>query len=440
MRKPLFILLFSVIAISAILFGIVAYIYKDATTEYIWKDNTANMKNNQAGYYALSKFLQKQAAPTKMIHISSMKKFEKYKKQKNNAILFVGNGNFSNKHFSNSNLDILLKWVEDGNHLYIKESKYLNEKLNIKFNNFPVKKQKNQYIQAACEKKYNQLKQQYSGKFPKFMPNDYMENCSLNLSIFRLPENQQDIFILETPIEKLKHIGGFDISKTPNVISTAKTADDIVTVVRIKKGKGTITVVGTYELFAHPEEPTNIKAIHLNSFDNAYFAAYLAQGKSVIYSMSPKNNDKKNDEFEKNLPLWWQLLKKYPLPVTLFVLMIIAAVWQYARRLGGTRRYQNLAEKQITAHFAAQGRLIAHQNEHYALLCEWQNTLLQEWQQKFGRFSQHNPRQNAVLIAKQLGVSPNDVEMWLHPIPDNLRPNDILRFVRSHQQLRKQQQ
>ena len=132
MRKPLFILLFSVIAISAILFGIVAYIYKDATTEYIWKDNTANMKNNQAGYYALSKFLQKQAAPTKMIHISSMKKFEKYKKQKNNAILFVGNGNFSNKHFSNSNLDILLKWVEDGNHLYIKESKYLNEKLNIK--------------------------------------------------------------------------------------------------------------------------------------------------------------------------------------------------------------------------------------------------------------------------------------------------------------------
>ncbi|MBR5675429.1 MAG: hypothetical protein IKX14_03190 [Neisseriaceae bacterium] len=252
-------------------------------------------------------------------------------------------------------------------------------------------------------------------------------------NIFVLPENNQPIFILEKPIEELKNIGGFDIRQTPNIISYAQTADNIVTLVRVKKGKGTITVVGTYEIFSHPIEPTKTDKIHINRFDNAYFAAYLSQGKSAIYLMSPKN-DKQNNKKDK-LPLWLQLFIKHPLPATLFALLMILTVWQQIKRLGGTRRYNQTKERQISAHFTAQGRLITHNKEEYALLCEWQDELLQEWQRKFGTVAA--TRQAAVLIGKKLNVAADDIELWLHPIPQNLRAGDLLRFVRSHQQLRK---
>ncbi|MBQ5429154.1 MAG: hypothetical protein IIU35_01995, partial [Neisseriaceae bacterium] len=136
-------------------------------------------------------------------------------------------------------------------------------------------------------------------------------------------------------------------------------------------------------------------------------------------------------------PLWLQLFIKHPLPATLFALLMIFAIWQQIKRLGGTRQYDDKKERQISAHFAAQGRLISHNKEEYALLCEWRNELLQEWQRKFGTVSA--TRQTAVLLGKKLNVAADDIELWLHPIPQNLRTGDLLRFVRSHQQLRKKQ-
>ena len=432
MNKRIFTFIFIILLIIGLIGAFFVYRYNNATTEYYWKDNTRSQKNEKAGYFALSKFLQKQYKDTPVLYVKSMKQFEKMTAKNNNALLFVGTSLYSNRSFSNQNLDELMKWVENGNHLYIKESNYLNEKLGLKFNNFPVKKLENKDIKNACKKEYNDL-QQYNSKFKGFMPKDFMQNCNTNLSIFRLPENNQPIFILETPIEELKNIGGFDIRQTPNIISYAQTADNIVTLVRVKKGKGTITIVGTYEIFSHPIEPTKTDKIHINRFDNAYFAAYLSQGKSAIYLMSPKN-DKQNNKKDK-LPLWLQLFIKHPLPATLFALLMILTVWQQIKRLGGTRRYNQTKERQISAHFTAQGRLITHNKEEYALLCEWQDELLQEWQRKFGTVAA--TRQAAVLIGKKLNVAADDIELWLHPIPQNLRAGDLLRFVRSHQQLRK---
>ncbi|MBR5941232.1 MAG: hypothetical protein IKZ88_08220 [Neisseriaceae bacterium] len=433
MNKRIFTFIFIILVLIGLIAAFFVYRYNKATTEYYWKDNTATQRHEKAGYFALSKFLQKQYKNTPVLYVKSMKQFKKMTDKKNNALLFVGTGWLeNNRSFSNQNLDELMKWVENGNHLYIKESNYLNEKLGLKFNNFPVKKLENKDIQAACKKEYNDL-QQYTSKFKGFIPKDFMQNCNTNLSIFRLPENNQPIFILETPIEELKNIGGFDIRQTPNIISYAQTADNIVTLVRVKKGKGTITVVGTYEIFSHPIEPTKTDKIHINRFDNAYFAAYLSQGKSAIYLMSPKN-DKQNNKKDK-LPLWLQLFIKHPLPATLFALLMILTVWQQIKRLGGTRRYNQTKERQISAHFTAQGRLITHNKEEYALLGEWQDELLQEWQRKFGTVAA--TRQAAVLIGKKLNVAADDIELWLHPIPQNLRAGDLLRFVRSHQQLRK---
>ena len=433
MNKRIFTFVFIILVIIGLIAAFFVYRYNKATTEYYWKDNTATQRHEKAGYFALSKFLQKQYKNTPVLYVKSMKQFKKMTDKNNNALLFVGTGWLeNNRSFSNQNLDELMKWVENGNHLYIKESNYLNEKLGLKFNNFPVKKLENKDIKNACKKEYNDL-QQYNSKFKGFMPKDFIQNCSTNLSIFVLPENNQPIFILEKPIEELKNIGGFDIRQTPNIISYAQTADNIVTLVRVKKGKGTITVVGTYEIFSHPIEPTKTDKIHINRFDNAYFAAYLSQGKSAIYLMSPKN-DKQNNKKDK-LPLWLQLFIKHPLPATLFALLMILTVWQQIKRLGGTRRYNQTKERQISAHFTAQGRLITHNKEEYALLCEWQDELLQEWQRKFGTVAA--TRQAAVLIGKKLNVAADDIELWLHPIPQNLRAGDLLRFVRSHQQLRK---
>lgn len=432
MNKRIFTFVFIILVIIGLIAAFFVYRYNNATTEYYWKDNTATQRHEKAGYFALSKFLQKQYKNTPVLYVKSMKQFKKMTDKKNNALLFVGTGWLDNRSFSNQNLDELMKWVENGNHLYIKESNYLNEKLGLKFNNFPVKKLENKDIQAACKKEYNDL-QQYNSKFKGFMPKDFIQNCNTNLSIFVLPENNNNIFILETPIEELKNIGGFDIRQTPNIISYAQTADNIVTLVRVKKGKGTITVVGTYEILSHPIEPTKTDKIHINRFDNAYFAAYLSQGKSAIYLMSPKN-DKQNNKKDK-LPLWLQLFIKHPLPATLFALLMILTIWQQIKRLGGTRRYNQTKERQISAHFTAQGRLITHNKEEYALLCEWQDELLQEWQRKFGTVAA--TRQAAVLIGKKLNVAADDIELWLHPIPQNLRAGDLLRFVRSHQQLRK---
>ena len=295
MNKRIFTFIFIILVIIGLIAAFFVYRYNNATTEYYWKDNTATQRHEKAGYFALSKFLQKQYKNTPVLYVKSMKQFKKMTDKKNNALLFVGTGWLeNNRSFSNQNLDELMKWVENGNHLYIKESNYLNEKLGLKFNNFPVKKLENKDIQAACKKEFDHL-QQYNSKFKGFMPKDFMQNCNTNLSIFRLPENNQPIFILETPIEELKNIGGFDIRQTPNIISYAQTADNIVTLVRVRKGKGTITVVGTYEIFSHPIEPTKTDKIHINRFDNAYFAAYLSQGKSAIYLMSPKN-DKQNNK------------------------------------------------------------------------------------------------------------------------------------------------
>lgn len=430
----------SFVVIVLVIIGLIAawfvYQYNHAETEYYWRDKTEAMKNNKAGYYALSQFLQKQHKNTPVLYVKSMKQFEKFsQKNKNNAILLVGSVAFNRSDFNDDNMDILFKWVEDGNHLYIKQNKYINQKLGLEFNNFPVKKTVNQDIQAACKDEYFSL-QQYENKFKKFMSKQFIEHCSSNLSIFRLPENQQNIFILEKPIKELEHIDGFDIRQTPNVISVAKTADDIATIVRVKKGKGTITVTGTYEIWNHPEKPIDAEKIHLNRFDNAYFAAYLTQDKSNIYLMSPKSGNK-NSGLDKNFPAWLQLLQKYPLPTILFALLVMLAIWQQIKRLGGKRRLDERNTRPISAHFAAQGRLIAHNKEEYALLCEWRNELLQEWQRKFGTVSA--TRQTAVLLAKKLNVAADDIELWLHPIPQNLRTGDLLRFVRSHQRLRKKQ-
>ena len=435
MRNILFVLVFILIIFTTIVVAGRAYLYRDADIQYVWQDNTRNMRHQQAGYYALSKFLSQHIAPKKVLYISNMKKFNQYRQKEKNALLLMGEAQNGYQSLSKRHIDSLLQWVEEGNHLLIKENQYINQKLGIKFNNFPVKKQVNKNIQAACTQEYNTLKQQYIDKFPKFLPSDFIAHCSSNLSIFRLPENKQDIFLLETPIEELKHIGGFDIRQTPNIISVAYTADNIPTIVRVKKGQGSITVVGTYEIFAHPERPTKSRAIHLNRFDNAYFAAYLAQEKSVVYLMSPPQQPAPKIA----LPLWVQWFKEQPLLSTLFVLLIVACVWQYARRLGGKRRYDTRQERQQMAHFAAQGRLITHQNEQYATLCEWQKERLQLWQRKLGQFSHTGKRQTAVLIAKQIGVRPDEVALWLEPIPQNLRGRDLLRYIRSHQQLRKQQ-
>lgn len=434
MNKRIFTFIFIILLIIGLIGAFFVYRYNKATTEYYWKDNTSTQKYEKAGYFALSKFLQKQYKDTPVLYVKSMKQFEKMTAKNNNALLFVGSSRLSDRSFSDKNTDDLIKWVEKGNHLYIKESQYINKQLGLKFNNFPVKKLENKDIKNACQKEYDDL-QQYNSQFKGFMPKDFVKNCATNLSIFRLPENNQNIFILETPIEELKHIGGFDIRQTPNIISYAQTADNIVTLVRVKKGKGTITVVGTYEILSHPEKPIDADKIHINRFDNAYFAAYLSQGKSAIYLMSPKGEKQTNKKDK--WPLWLQLFIKHPLPATLFALLMIFAIWQQIKRLGGTRQYDDKKERQISAHFAAQGRLIAHNKEEYALLCEWQNELQNEWQRRFGAMSA--TRQTAVLLAKKLNVAADDIELWLHPIPKNLRTNDLLRFVRSHQRLRKKQ-
>lgn len=438
----------SFVVIVLVIIGLIAawfvYQYNHAETEYYWNDKTEAMKNNKAGYYALSQFLQKQHKNTPVLYVKSMKQFEKFsQKNKNNAILLVGSAN-NRGDFGNDNIDILFKWVEEGNHLYIRQNKYINQKLGLEFKsvpeikkNFPVKTTENKEIQAACQQEYNSL-QQYK-KFGYSVDNDFVKNCSNNLSMMVLPENNQPIFILETDIQKIdeKNLWGFDISKTPNIISAAKYPNDIATIVRVKKGKGTITVTGTYEIWNHPEKPIDAEKIHLNRFDNAYFAAYLTQDKSNIYFMSPKGGNKKSG-LDKNFPAWLQLLQKYPLPTILFALLVMLAIWQQIKRLGGKRRLDERNTRPISAHFAAQGRLIAHNNkEEYALLCEWRNELLQEWQRKFGTVSA--TRQTAVLLAKKLNVAADDIELWLSPIPQNLRTGDLLRFVRSHQQLRKKQ-
>ncbi|MBP3221876.1 MAG: hypothetical protein J6M43_07560 [Neisseriaceae bacterium] len=443
MNKRILSFVFIVLVIIGLMAAWFVYQYNHATTEYYWRDKTQAMKNSKAGYYALYTFLQKQHKDTPILYVKSMQQFEKFsQKNKNNAILLVGTANNGRDDFSNENTDILFKWVEKGNHLYIRQNKYINQKLGLEFKSvpeikkkFPVKTTENKEIQAACQQEYNAL-QQYK-KFGYSVNNDFVKNCANNLSMMVLPENNQSIFILETDIQKIdeKNLWGFDISKTPNIISVAKYPNDIATIVRVKKGKGTITVTGTYEIWDHPKEPTATQHIHLNRFDNAYFAAYLTQGKSNIYMMSPKGGSKNN--IDKQLPFWLQLLKKYPLPMTLFVLLMILAIWQQIKRLGGKRQLDEKNSRPISAHFTAQGRLIAHNKEEYALLCEWQQELHNQWQRQFGKMPA--TRQTAVLLAKRLNVAADDIELWLHPIPQNLRANDVLRFVRSHQQLRKKQ-
>ena len=54
----------SFVVIVLVIIGLIAawfvYQYNHAETEYYWRDKTEAMKNNKAGYYALSQFLQKQ--------------------------------------------------------------------------------------------------------------------------------------------------------------------------------------------------------------------------------------------------------------------------------------------------------------------------------------------------------------------------------------------
>ncbi|MBQ5429875.1 MAG: hypothetical protein IIU35_05705, partial [Neisseriaceae bacterium] len=69
MNKRIFTFIFIILLIIGLIGAFFVYRYNKATTEYYWKDNTSTQKYEKAGYFALSKFLQKQYKYTPVLYV-----------------------------------------------------------------------------------------------------------------------------------------------------------------------------------------------------------------------------------------------------------------------------------------------------------------------------------------------------------------------------------
>ena len=99
----------------------------------------------------------------------------------------------------------------------------------------------------------------------------------------------------------LKRIGVY-IKYLPYIVQAVLTNKDKI-VVKYNK------VMKAYNSFDNLEFNEDGLFVESKGFDNAYFAAYLTQGKSNIYLMSPKSGNK-HSGLDKNFPAWLQLLQK----------------------------------------------------------------------------------------------------------------------------------
>ncbi|MDO5687563.1 MAG: DUF4350 domain-containing protein [Neisseria sp.] len=454
MKRSLWIVLGIIVLIAA------AVIAPQIVTESRrqWQDDASRQAWRYSRYYGLSVFLEKLYPKAKVRILHDFSEFTA-QEPTHNAVMFIAETDSS----SEATQQALLDWVAQGNHTvispYLYEGRSIFAELNLPL--LPVRPSKEDeavaeqekilphqvrdrrleakvrpQVQAACTRHTAEMMRLYPDLIDirdtqPPSPKDLLHHrCALVTSVLRLPEQAgRDYFLFD------------DTGYANWVFDTSAPASPIImqadnaygtSLVQVRHGAGSITLSNGSDLFAHPEAPTNLSAAHLNRFDNAYLAAYLAQDKPQIFIL----NSLQNRDAPSLLPFWAQLIKKEPLLAAIILLLLASIIWHQALRLGGKRRYDERQERPLLAHFVAQGQLIGRMREQHALLAGLQQELWQDWQRKLSGYRFGSAAQKIDLIHRLTGIAKSDVALWLQPLPETVRRRDLLRYLRAHQRIR----
>lgn len=432
------------VSVVALLFGIAVYFYFDNTElkrEYIWKDDEKRKRNTVSEFYALSEFLKKQNPDAKVEIVHEFNTFANKAKNSNNAIAFVlPNNNLHN--LNKKQAETLKQWVRAGNHLVYQVGHgydaFSLAKDSFKQHQKEEEQEKNENInpktKARCYLEYEKLTRMYGRlhNFDELKEDKKLNECANGLIAFTLPENQEIIYIPAT-------ISGVISTKSvqDKIISSAQNAEG-VKIVRIKEGSGSVTGLINGKIFNYPREPRSYGWYYINdninSFDNAYFAAYLTQGKKHIYII---NNIHEDDRLKEIEPMWYKLFKKAPLLMTIILFFVIATIAYHATHLGGRKNYDDRQTRQMSVYLSALGQLIWRSNGIYELLSQWQTQLWQEWQRKLQGYDNIDRNTQINLIHQSTGAAKMDIALWLAPLPTTINHKDLLRYLRAYQRIRK---
>lgn len=427
-----------------------------------WRDDTLTKTFTESPYYGLSVFLKKLYPQTELRILPTFSEFGQADGT-DNAVIFVADANNADE----ATQKMLLDWVAAGNHLVLSADVYGDEKLFPQLNltlerNEPSAEDKAEAermhgkqhlrwplfdirdkrlaknippaIQTRCQQVWAAIEQNYSDMLLKNSSEErteFLQECRLGLAALALPQAPERPLYLFSTAYRQDFVFHPEHAAVP-VLMQAQSVYG-TTLVRIPYGDGTITLSNNGDIFAHPGNPSRLNA-DITRFDNAYLAAYLAQGKSRIFIL----NSLENRPSPNLLPFWAQLVKKEPLLSVVSFLLLVSIIWHQAKRLGGKRRYDARAERQLIAHFAAQGQFVWRMGEQRAVLDQFQQELWQEWQRKLAGYTFSNQSQKINLLHRITSVSKADIALWLQPIPATVRRRDLLRYLRAHQRIRNQ--
>lgn len=458
--RPLLILL----GIAAVIVTIAAIIIAPQIIKEpyrTWRDDALVKTFTESPYYGLSVFLKKLYPQTELRILPTLSEFEQADTT-DNAVLFVVDADNTDE----ATQQLLLDWVSAGNHLVLSANTYRNEELfpelklplsrvepsaedkaeaerthseqkpgrPLHIRDKRLAKDVTPATHARCQQAWAVMEQQYSDLLPKNSSEErteFLQECGLGLASLSLPQAAEQPFYLLSTTYFQDYVFNTENTKTPMLMQAKNSYG--TTLVRVPYGDGTITLSNSEDIFAHPQMPTRFSA-DITRFDNAYLAAYLAQGKSQIFIL----NSLKGRQAPSLLPLWAQLIKKEPLLSAVLILLLISIIWHQAKRLGGKRRYDARAERQLIAHFAAQGQFVWRMGQQRAVLDQFQQELWQEWQRKLAGYTFSNQSQKINLLHRITSVSKADIALWLQPIPETVRRRDLLRYLRAHQRIRNQ--
>ncbi|MBR6026293.1 MAG: hypothetical protein IK065_01665 [Neisseriaceae bacterium] len=422
-------------SIFAILISVAVYLYFENTEvrqQYVWEDDEENKRLTVSEFYALSEFLKKQNPDAKVEIVHEFKSFANKAKNDNNAIAFL----LPNNTLNTKQGEFVKQWVNKGNHL-VYQIGHGRDVFDLAKDTWKKEEKEQENInpqtKARCHQEYEKLTRLY-GKlydYEDMKEESKLNECANNLITFTLPENQDKIYIPSNISGKITttHVAN-------KIISSGENAEG-VKIVRIKEGSGSVTALIDIKIFNYPRDPKPFAWYlkdSINSFDNAYLAAYLTQGKKHIYIINSTNENNLLQEIE---PMWYKLFKKAPLLMTIILFFVIATIVYHATHLGGRKNYDNRQTRQISVYLSALGQLIWRNNGTYELLTQWQTQLWQEWQMKLQGYDNIDSNTQINLIHKLTGAAKMDIALWLNPLPTTINHKDLLRYLRAYQRIRK---
>lgn len=404
-------------------------------------DTIGNIGSARLGYYALSVFLQKHYPGIPHSEMRSLRRFAPFADTRNN-VLFIGTIFWTEKP---QDTETLLQWTRNGNHLVVPYSYFSRDFLQENFQigvrspaldsstdideNWREKQLQKAApdIQAACRAAQTARRQRYPWFFDDNVLIQYAEkNCALNLARLTLPEQPlpQPVYLLGS--DGLPETLDLSQFKTPLLARADNVAG--TNTVRFAYGSGSITLVPE-NLFAHPAAPAGGSA-HLNQFDNAWLAAWLAQDAAHILFFMPSGGGPGENWW------WWKFARSQPLLTAVIVLLLAAATVYQLAGMGAHRSINAAETRQIRRYFSAAGTFLLAQNRGYDFLQAQQQKIWEQWRSQLPGITLQNNHTTINRLHLLTGARKSDIALWLKPVAPKPDKNQIIAYLRAHQRLR----